>query len=50
MNEEIDLEEFAPGLVIFITLIGGWLRVYLLGSKGCGWMKHSACGWPTTVL
>jgi len=50
MYEENELEEFAPWLVIIITLVGGLLRVFLLDSKGCGWMKRSACGWPTTVL
>jgi hypothetical protein len=34
MNEEIDLEEFAPWLVVVLTLIGGVLRVFLLGNKG----------------
>ncbi len=36
MNEEIDFEELAPWLVIIITLIGGFLRVLLLGNKGMG--------------
>jgi hypothetical protein len=50
MNEEIDFEEFAPWLVIIITLVGGFLRLLLLGKKGCGWMKRSAYGWPAKVL
>lgn len=36
MNEEIEFEEFAPWLVLIITLIGGFLRVLLLGTKGMG--------------
>ncbi len=36
MNEEIDFEELAPWLVIIITLVGGFLRVLLLGNKGMG--------------
>ena len=34
INEENEIESLAPWLVILITLIGGWLRVFLLGSKG----------------
>jgi hypothetical protein len=37
MNEDIEIEEFAPWLVITITLIGGLLRVLLLGIKGLWW-------------
>ena len=37
MNEDIELEEFAPWLVIAITLIGGALRVLLLSTKGLWW-------------
>ena len=36
MNEGIDFEGFAPWLVLSITLIGGILRVFLLGNK---WMS-----------
>ncbi len=36
MNEEFDIEEIAPWLVIFITLVGGVLRMLLLGTKGMG--------------
>jgi hypothetical protein len=34
MNEGIDFEGFAPWMVLSITLIGGILRVFLLGNKG----------------
>ena len=36
MNEEFDIEEIAPWLVIIITLVGGVLRMLLLGTKGMG--------------
>ena len=44
MNEEIDIEEWAPGLVITITLIGGILRVLLLGTKGM-WLDETFSVW-----
>ena len=44
MNEENDLEEFAPGLVIFIVLIGGFLRVLLLDAKGM-WLDETFSVW-----
>src|SRR5512140_3192246 len=45
MNEEkSDLERFAPGLVIFITLVGGWLRVLLLDAKGI-WLDEAFSIW-----
>ncbi|HAJ37994.1 MAG TPA: hypothetical protein DCL15_20170 [Chloroflexi bacterium] len=44
MNEEIDLEEWAPGFVILITLIGGALRVLLLGAKGM-WLDETFSVW-----
>jgi mannosyltransferase len=44
MNEEIDLEEVAPWLIIGITLFGGWLRVYLLGNKGM-WLDETFSVW-----
>jgi uncharacterized membrane protein len=49
MNDELDIEELSPWLVVVITLIGGGLRVLLLASKGMWldetfsvWMAH----WP----
>ena len=44
MNEEIDFEEFVPLLVIIITLVGGWLRIFLLGSKGL-WLDETFSIW-----
>ncbi len=51
MNEEIDLDELAPWLVLIITLVGGFLRVLLLGTKGMGldetfsvWMASHSVG------
>ena len=44
MNEEISIEELAPWLAIFITLIGGWLRVYLLANKGM-WLDETFSVW-----
>ena len=44
MNEEIDLEDIAPWLVIGITLLGGWLRVFLLDNKGM-WLDEAFSVW-----
>ena len=44
MNEEIDIEDYAPWLVIIITLMGGFLRVFLLGSKGL-WLDETFSIW-----
>lgn len=44
MNEEIDIEELAPWLVIIITLIGGSLRILLLGTKGM-WLDETFSVW-----
>lgn len=44
MNEESELEEFAPWLAIIITLIGGLLRVLLLGSKTM-WLDETFSVW-----
>ena len=44
MNEEIDIEEWAPGLVLFFTLLGGFLRVLLLGTKGM-WLDETFSVW-----
>lgn len=44
MNEEIDLEEFAPWLVIVITLVGVFLRLLLLGTKGL-WLDETFSIW-----
>ncbi|HEY3312830.1 MAG TPA: glycosyltransferase family 39 protein [Anaerolineales bacterium] len=44
MNEEIDLEDIAPWLVIGITLIGGFLRFFLLDDKGM-WLDETISVW-----
>ncbi len=44
MNEEIDIEELAPWLVILITLIGGGLRVLLLDHQGM-WLDETFSVW-----
>ncbi len=44
MNEELDFDELAPWLVVFITLVGGALRVLLLDSKGM-WLDETFSVW-----
>jgi len=44
MYEETELEEFAPWLVLIITLVGGFLRVLLLGTKGM-WLDETFSVW-----
>src|SRR5512136_1545648 len=44
MNEEIEFDDLAPWLVIFITLVGGFLRVYLLANKGM-WLDETFSVW-----
>ncbi|HSB66827.1 MAG TPA: glycosyltransferase family 39 protein [Anaerolineales bacterium] len=44
MNEEIDIDELAPWLVIIITLIGGFLRVFLLAKNGL-WLDETFSVW-----
>lgn len=44
MNQETELEDFAPLAVILITAIGGWLRFFLLGSKGM-WLDETFSMW-----
>ena len=44
MYEENEIEEFAPWLVIIITLIGGILRVFLLANKGL-WLDETLSIW-----
>jgi hypothetical protein len=44
MNEEIDIDELAPWLVIIITLVGGFLRVFLLGKNGL-WLDETFSVW-----
>lgn len=44
MNENTEIEEFAPWLVIAITIMGGFLRVLLLGTKGM-WLDETFSVW-----
>jgi mannosyltransferase len=44
MDEEIDLEEFLPWLVILIALAGYGLRVFLIGNKGM-WLDETFSVW-----
>jgi mannosyltransferase len=44
MNEESELEEFAPLFVIIITLMGGVMRVFLLANKGI-WLDEAFSVW-----
>ena len=44
MNEEFDIDEWAPWAVAFITLVGGWLRVLLIASKGM-WLDETFSVW-----
>ena len=44
MNEEIDIEEIAPWLVVIIALVGGFLRVFLLESKAM-WLDETFSVW-----
>ena len=40
MNEEISFEESAPWMVLILTLVGGFLRVLFLGTKGM-WLDET---------
>jgi mannosyltransferase len=44
MNEELDIEEFAPWLVVFLTLVGGILRVLMLAKNGM-WLDETFSVW-----
>jgi len=44
MSDEIGIEEWAPGLVVLITVVGGSLRVLLLGMKGM-WLDETFSVW-----
>jgi mannosyltransferase len=43
-NEDSELEEFAPWLVLIITVLGGFIRVLLLGVKGM-WLDETFSVW-----
>lgn len=44
MNQEYDIEEWAPWLVLAMTVFGGFLRVLLLGTKGM-WLDETFSVW-----
>jgi uncharacterized membrane protein len=44
MNDELDFDELAPWLALFITLIGGFLRVFMLADKGL-WLDETFSVW-----
>ena len=44
MNDEFSLEELAPWIVGAVTLIGGLLRVFQLGTKGM-WLDETFSVW-----
>lgn len=44
MKEEIDIEEFAPWLMLIITALGGLLRMLLLGVKSM-WLDETFSVW-----
>ena len=48
MKEDSELEEFAPWLVIIITVLGGFLRVLLLGTKGM-WLDETFSVWMANL-
>lgn len=44
MNEESELDEFAPWFLLIITLAGGFLRVFQLDAKGM-WLDETFSVW-----
>jgi hypothetical protein len=44
MSEEFDIDDLAPWLVIIITLIGGGIRLFLIGNKGL-WPDETFSVW-----
>jgi mannosyltransferase len=44
MNDEYDVDDFAPWLVVFITLAGIFLRLFLLDTKGM-WLDETFSVW-----
>ena len=44
MNEDNDLDALAPWLVLITTFVGGFLRVFQLGSKGM-WLDETFSVW-----
>ena len=48
MNDDIDLEDAAPWMVLFVTLAGGFLRVLLLDTKGL-WLDETFSIWMANL-
>ena len=44
MNEEFEIEEWAPWVVVLLTLAGGFLRILLIGTKGM-WLDETVSVW-----
>lgn len=44
MNEDSPIEEWAPGFVILMTIVGGFLRLLLLDAKGM-WLDETFSVW-----
>ena len=44
MNEELDLEEIAPWLVLLLTVVGGLMRVFRLAQQGV-WLDETFSIW-----
>ncbi|MCB0118985.1 MAG: glycosyltransferase family 39 protein [Anaerolineales bacterium] len=44
MNEEFELEEWVPWLALFVTALGGFLRVLMIGTKGL-WLDETVSIW-----
>ena len=44
MKDDLEFEEVAPWLVGLIVLIGGGLRILLLGTKGM-WLDETVSVW-----
>lgn len=44
MNDDIELDEAAPWLMVFITLLGGFLRALMLSDKGM-WLDETFSVW-----
>ncbi|MBN2548083.1 MAG: glycosyltransferase family 39 protein [Anaerolineales bacterium] len=47
MYEENEIEEYAPWFVVFLTLVGGWLRVILLDNQGL-WLDEAFSIWVSS--